>query len=410
MAGTGIVADSWMTGIGPYDTDLNWEDCSDLLAAAIVTDTTTLGQIRKGPPATDKVITWVNDELNPVTFQGSMASSDTLVISSPTDKADIERILRENAVFGVQSPPSGTTLSASDYAMRVQVTSAASSTVSCAMYGNTSFATQAAGTTFVVYSMPKADNDSVSPDISRPRTLSKNYTQVFERGLEIQKTREAIRMKAVPDELKLQFKRRTLEIKRELNMTVIGGYPLYSGGAFTGDSQLSTMAGLYYMMRDPDLDATVEDTMVSNASGKALTVARLNDALYEIESAGGADDQWDPIILCSPAQARKISKFDEELIRRNQEDTVTGHYVDTFVSDLGVRLPIIHDRYWPADMLMIADRSRILLRPLKGDDLHVGEVAADSDRIRLWQMSMQYTLQLECPEQCHYLIHSLKTS
>uniref|UniRef100_A0A6H1ZIA8 Putative structural protein n=1 Tax=viral metagenome TaxID=1070528 RepID=A0A6H1ZIA8_9ZZZZ len=413
MASTGILADSWMTGIGPYGTSLNWEDCSALLAACIVEDYNTLGQIKKGEAVTDVIYTWVNDSLNPITFTGYMATSGSLVISSPTNTAAIDRLLQTNMVFGVLRPTADLQASWTPtfYDGLFAVQTESTSTLTCVAYGNTPFMTTTAGTVYVVYGRPKADNATVSPDISRPRSLSKNYTQVFERGIETQKTREGLDMKAVPDELKLQMKRRTQEIKRELNKWVIGGIARQdaaAAGSFTGDSQIRTMAGLYWLMRDPNLDGTNEDAMMFNASAKEVDGNRLNDLLYEIENAGGIDDQWDPVILCNPVQARKISRIGEEWIRKSEEDRTTGHYVDTFLSDLGRKVPIVWDRYWRYDLLMVADRSRISLHPYTKDDLSIGEVAADSNRFRRWQMSMQYTLKLECPDTSHAMYYNLK--
>jgi len=86
---------------------------------------------------------------------------------------------------------------------------------------------------------------------------------------------------AVVNELQHQIKMRTLEIKRELDTTVINGI---SYGA-TGDIEARTMMGIINFLRDPDLDMTREDTLITDNNGAALTVAQLNTLMYNVWAA-----------------------------------------------------------------------------------------------------------------------------
>jgi hypothetical protein len=76
-----------------------------------------------------------------------------------------------------------------------------------------------------------------------------------------------------------------MEIKRELDMSVIRGYA--RGLTPSGSYEMRTMAGLIQLLRDPDLDGgTMEDTTVINASSAALTLGHMNSLCYKVFDKG----------------------------------------------------------------------------------------------------------------------------
>lgn len=394
-----ILADAFMTGIGPIDTNLDWVDCSNFLALVLGDSRDLVGHIKMGEPGENTELEWIEDAPNAWYFQGAAATSTSVTISSPTTTAAIQGIVRNYSIIGPE-----------DASYLLQVGAAITgATLSTAAYAETTFATAAAGTIFRVWGNPFADKDDASDDISQSRTRRYNWTQVFERGIQIQKTREGIAMKAVADELKHQTYLRTLEIKRDLHLALFGSRPLFSSSTATRDSQYRTMNGIYNYIRDYDFDGTAEDTMVTNASSNALTMARIDTACYNIYNAGGFDEGSDYILVCSPFQARQISKFDKELVRTTEDTRKAGHFVNMLMTDLGEELPVIKDRYCPKDSVMILDKNRLALRFLKGDQLHL-EKMAKTGRAQKWQLSMQATIEMRNANTCHYLIHSLSTS
>ena len=229
--------------------------------------------------------------------------------------------------------------------------------------------------------------------------------QVFERAVQITQTRKNMDMEAVVGELQLQIKRRTLEIKRELDMAIVRGYAYYSS-SFTGDTELRTMAGLIQLIKDYDLDGTNEtDAMIIQASG-ALTQTRINSLAYRIYDAGGLDETSDPIIVVGPTQQRVIAAMEKDLRRVEQGERQIGYYRDIFLTDMGVEMPVVLDRWIPNDKLLILDRSRINIRPMAGDSWHM-EKMAKTGRNEKWQISGQYTLEMKNADKCHGLLYDL---
>ena len=286
-------------------------DCSQVLAAVLKGDRELLGHIKMGPPAHNIQVDWIEDSLNPCTFEAYSAEVSTTMtlITSFSSTASVQNIVREGAIIAPFAPANA---SGADFLL--EVTSVHTTTgidTAQGAYGSTVWTTVDTTTTWLVVAQPKKDTDDASSDISLARTKRSNFMQVFERGLAITQTRKNMDMEAVSNELQLQVKRRTMEIKRELNNAVILGIPTSSGGAFTADSNLRTMMGLVNYIRDPDLDRTREHTTCTSNSAGALTVQNINDLCYKIYGEGGLDDTADPIIVVGPYQQRIISTFEK---------------------------------------------------------------------------------------------------
>jgi hypothetical protein len=94
--------------------------------------------------------------------------------------------------------------------------------------------------------------------------------------------------------------------------------------------------------------------------------------------------------------------MEKDLRRVEQGERQVGYYRDIFLSDMGKEFPVVMDRWFPSDKLLILDRSRVFLRPLRGDSWHM-EKMAKTGRHEKWQISGQYSLELHNPSECHGL-------
>lgn len=390
---------SFMAAPGLYGTNLDKIDCSDVLAAILLSDTSTLGLIPfKGQVANIEHF-WIEDSLNAISFTASSASSTTLTISVPAASSLVQKIMR---TYAIVMPANG------EFMMKMGAAPVTSGNTSMTTYGSTTWAAVTSGTWYVV-AMPKPDIDSASSDISQARTRRKNFTQVFERAIEITQTRKGIDVYGVPDELKHQIQARTYEIKRELNMSVLMGYALASASnTYSPDSEIRTMAGIMQLIRDPNLDSTNTDNTVTQVSG-ALTESAINALCEKIYNRGGLDAKSNAQIIVGPYQQRVISAFEKDRVRRDPDERKAGYYITKFISDMGYELPITVDRWCPNDKLFILDKSRVALMPLKGDNWHT-EKMAKTGRSEKWQMSGQFTLELRNPDEAHGMLYDLTTS
>lgn len=394
-----LASTSFMAAPGLYGTNLDKIDCSDILAAILLSDTSILGAIPFKGQVQNIEHFWIEDSLNAVSFTGISTASTVLYISTPTASSNVQRIMR---TYAIVYPETG------EFRLKLGANPVTGSNVVSA-YGSTTWAAVAAGTTWYVAAMPKPDIVDASADIAQARTRRKNYTQVFERAIQITQTRKGVAVYAVPDELKHQIKLRTYEIKRELNFSVISGYALASASnTYSPDSEIRTMAGLIQLIRDPNFDSTNEDNTVTQVSG-ALTESVINALCEKVFNRGGMDSKSNCVLVVPPYQQRVISAFEKDRIRRDSDERRAGYYITKFMTDLGYDLPILVDRWMPKDKAILLDKSRAALMPLKGDNWHTEKMAV-TGRSEKWQISGQFTLELRNPDEAHGLLYDLSTS
>jgi hypothetical protein len=390
----------FMTRTGGYTTTLANKldklDCSQVLDAVLLADRALLGHIKMGAAGTTIEHNWIEDELNQPYFYAKSNTTLKLtlvtgVISAAQAKKNVRQysiVQREGqeALLYISSTIGGTDI---DYSL----------------YGNSPSYTKTNTTSkFYVVAQPYTDIADASSDISKVRSKRFNFMQIFERAIEITKTRDNMDMEAVMNELQLQIERRTMEIKRELNISVIRGRAYYSSG-FKGRIERSTMMGIDGYIFDPDMDGTDEKTLALQVSA-ALTAAKINTLAYQIFDEGGLGEGSDPILVVGPKQQRIISAMDQEIRRAEPGERKVGYYKDVFMTDLGVELPVVVDRWAANDKLYILDRSRMSLIPMQGDSWGM-EKMAKTGRTDKWQLSGQYTLEFRYPDKCHGMLYDL---
>ena len=378
-------------------------DCSQVLAAVLKADRAILGHIKMGPPGRNIQFDWIEDELNAIVFDGCSTSSVSVSIPAGwTGTASLNKVIRANSVITMKSGCGST-----ENSFYLKVTSVTSTILlTTTLYGSAAHVTATTTASWYVVSQPYGDSDDASSDISRERSKKHNFMQIFERAIEIAQTRKGMDMEAVTDELQYQIKNRTLEIKRELNISVLLGMAYADGALYTADQDLRTFMGIINYIRDPDLNGTREDTTVVNAARAALTVAHLNSLMYKVWDYGGLDETADPILVVGASQQRAIAAMEKELRRVEQGERQLGYYRDIFLSDMGIEVPIVLDRWMQDDKVILLDRSRVALRALSGDEWHM-EKMAKTGRSEKWQLSGQYGLEIRNPDSCHGMIINL---
>jgi len=394
-----IASTAFMAAPGGYSTTLAVKldkiDMSQALSAVLKGDRQLLGHIKMGVPAHNVEVNWIEDELNAAYIICSGSSNTTATVTAPAVTASIQRLLRNGTLL----QPAG-----SEVVVQLSAT-VTKCTLAVIAYGSTTWASWTATKCYII-GMPYTDLTAASNDLSLSRTKRKNFTQIFERAIEITQTRKNMDMEAVVNELQLQTKRRTMEVKRELDIAVIRSYAYASASnTFGGDLERRTMAGILQLIFDPNLDSTNQTDTIIQASA-ALTVGYINSLCYKIWDQGGLDETSDPIIVVGAKQARNIAAMERDIRRIEQGERQVGYYKNLFMSDMGVEFPIVMDRWFPEDKLLILDRSRTSLRPLAGDAWHL-EKMAKTGRTEKWQLSGQYTIEVRNGGDAHGIIYDL---
>ena len=98
-------------------------------------------------------------------------------------------------------------------------------------------------------------------------------------------------------------------------------------------------------------------------------------------------------ILVGGVQKQKISSFDQEFRRSTLDSRRAGYTVEEFVSDLGVNLRVIVDRWVPNDVAIVFDSSKIKILPLKGRAFFLEKLGKTGDS-NDWQMIGEYTMEV----------------
>lgn len=399
-------------------------DWSDVLAAVLFENKQLLGMLKWGPPAENIVYNHLEDSLNPPTILGTYTTgANTFVPSTTYSQADVYRILRHSASAGAL----GITLQV-DVADGQGFTIRRTVDTGVPLAGDTNWTviggTEAAVSSDAKFyaSLPKPDESDASPDTSKGRSVRQGAVRVFERAIEVAETRQHISLIAVPDEVKMQTKYRTLEVVNELAQAIIRERVFVNAGslnaAISAAAGTHTFPGIIQQLTDPGLDNATGTFSSSGdaplnvdvAGASMITKALLNARIEAIGNEGGLDAPgYDGAIICNSTQARQIATFDESLRRSDVEYRKAGYTVTRFVSDLGQEYPIIVERLWPSTMVGLLDLSRIEMRGLQGDDWHL-EKMAKTGRTDKWQLSGQFGVSVKNIDICQSLIFKLSTS
>ena len=420
-----LTSTDFMAGVGLYGASTNVKiDCSDILAAVLLKDTSTLGQIPLKGTVKNIEHFWMEDELAACILSGQVSISTdhisgALYIGHPSTTAKVQAAIRYGGIlkqeYAVSSINAGNgVMGGVNHVFRCSTSN--DMTLSVAIYSTIGIAgsvflttATSSSTRWFVVGNPKADEADYSEDISQARTRRKNFTQVFERGIRISETRQGMETYAISDELTHQIKLRTYEIKRELNNAIINGMAYSAAAAPTAYVGAHTMAGIVHLIRDPGLDGTAEETTATNASNGALTITRINDLCKKMYDYGGFPDDSNCCIITSPYQARVIALLEEQRIRKSSKELVVGSYANAVKTDLGFDLPVVVDRFCAADQLIILDKAAAQIMALAGDAWHLVKMAK-TGRTDGYQLSGQYTLELRNPNSRHGMLYHLAYS
>lgn len=373
-----------------YDQSATYVLSLDPMVDAILLDDSdvlsTLGFSNEGKPVTQTKHEWDEDELNPVTVTAGAAltvpsASAKLILTSTTHAGRITAgtLLRDQ-------------LSGKQEVLQVTAVSGVSATVTRG-YGGTSGEAHGATAIYDIISNPRPQGMEGPKDESVARTRSYNYTQIFSKGVRLSGTALAIEHNGISAEDTYQVDKRMRELIRELDRTVIMGI---RSSANVVDGTYGTMGGLIDYIKH----ATSGNT---NSTAETMVPSVLNAMIKQIWDDGGNPD----MVLVGGAQKQKISAFDKEYRRSTMDSRKAGFVVEEFVSDLGINLRVVVDRWIPSDMAIVIDSSRIAIKPLQGRSFFLEKLAKTGDSEN-WQIVGEYTMEVKQAAKAHAIHWNLK--
>jgi len=345
-------------------------DLSEVLSAILLDDNDFVSyQGIANMVATQTKHEWVEDALNATTLTQTAGNSflsgttATVIVFS----ANIARItagtLMKDQLSGLSE------------VVQVTAISGISATVTRGFSDSTAQA-HASGATWDIIANPRPQGMAGPKDESTTRTKPYNQTQIFSKGVKITGTAEAIDHAGLSSEQTYQIDLRLRELKRELDRACIMGQRTGQ----PSDTVYGTLGGMI---------AWTGDINTGNATTTAetLTPSVLNAMIKSCWDSGLDPDT----ILVGGVQKQKISAFDEEFRRTTLDSTKAGFHIDHFVSDLGISLRVVVDRWVPNDVCIVYKKDKVMILPLDTRGFFLEPLGKTGDS-HDWQILGEYTL------------------
>jgi Family of unknown function (DUF5309) len=230
-----------------------------------------------------------------------------------------------------------------------------------------------------------------TPGETRQTTKSQvdNYTQIFEDGVKVSATLEAVDQWAPGSEYARQLAKTMKSLMIVVDKTLIYGKP--NAGTATVPR---AMGGIRHFIT----------TNVTSASGAQVSENLLLDQLFASYNNGGLVRT----LFMQLLQKRGINKFLDPARRTGMDDKKAGAVVDTFMWDQG-SVDITIDRWLPNSEIIGIQPEYIGFGPLASRTLQHEILPKASREVQKGQITGEYTAEVKS-EKAHFRLYSLATS
>jgi len=328
-------------------------DLSNELAEIIRRDNTSfLSRVGISGEATETTHSWMEDSLNANTATCGEAVDDNE--TTITLAAGHGLRFKIGTLFKLDVP--GVT-------EVMQVTAIATDDLTVVRgYGSTSGQAGTVGTSdkIQIIAHPAQEGQDPPADESKVRAKVSNFTQIFQRGINVSHTMRSVLQAGVADEYTFQVARRLMEVMREMDSSLVAGIKSASAGS---DAVYRSMGGIIEFASQGAGNVTT--------TSEALTLSVVNAMAKQIWDDGG----YPNFILVGGKQKRAISAFDQSARRSVYDATVAGYVVDRIITDLGFVLDVIVDPWVPDDVCIVGDLNKIRMMPLRNSAVRAEDLA-----------------------------------
>jgi hypothetical protein len=271
-------------------------------------------------------------------------------------------------------------------------------------YGATTKATLVNGMTLTILGNAALEGDDAAPARTTTRVRKQNYTQIFAATVSVSGSMLAARQHGIADELDFQKQERTRELLRDLENCVLNGVAPASTPQGSG-SVRRTMNGVLRQISTNVFQPGQGGIPAGGGAGSTdLTEAVLNTALRKVwEKSSGTIDT----IVVGGLQKRQINSFVTQSQAYAPQDDTFRNLVSVYESDFGV-CRVIVSRWMPADAVLLLDRSRLEVLPLRGRNFVYHPLGATGDS-QTGQVIGEYTAEFR-NENAHGVIRGLTAS
>lgn len=312
-----------------------------------------LNPITGTPIVTNTKYEWVNDPMTQ--FSSAIAFFDTDgdgtgISLDSTSGIEAGSILRFEKATGA---------SISELVQVVSVDSTTDLTVT-RDYGGTTGVTLVVGDVAILNSSPRNEDSNVGDAIKHEGVIDFNYTEIFDEVANLSATAMATNSYDNATAMATQVRAAMIRLARKLENSLIHGVKVQRTSVVAG-----TLGGLLQQISAAggNIDAT----------GGNLSEALINNVIESISTKGGM--LMDPILLCSPNQARRISALNtagtNPTVFKDNTDRTLGNYTTAFIGDLpindtGTLAKVFVAQNMIKDQVAVVDMAKTNIRVMRG--------------------------------------------
>ena len=250
-------------------------------------------------------------------------------------------------------------------------------------YGETELESIEAGKKLEVLFSETAEGQTFRRSRFKPRERQYNYTQIFDDGITITGTAQAVGQYGIKDLYEYEKQKKQLELAGQLEKALISGIRFQ-----TPDGNVRQMGGLRYFAE------TIEKT--------EMTYDDFVDVAQDLYEQGAiSPESHNYVIMVGSHQKRKLSRLQSELVVIDQYSEKRGQIVSEIVTDFGV-FPVVLNKNVAPDEMFIIDLGKLSINPLKGRSWQHKHLGKTGDRIE-GQIVGEYVLVARHPQTMRHI-------
>jgi len=208
-------------------------------------------------------------------------------------------------------------------------------------YGGSTAATHADASTALRVGRARIDGDDADDSPQTEVSSAYNYTQIFQRSIDLARTRRKMQAYGIADPLEYEKDKKMDELMMQLCKLP------YHGLRYVGTSSAARTAGGFRQF------ITTNTTDVSSG---ALTRDHIDDLLQDIHGYGGDPD----VILCGSFSQRKINSFYEGFITTERSEAMGGNLIKMLQNPIsGSIIDVVVDLHCPTDELWVLQSDQV---------------------------------------------------
>lgn len=223
----------------------------------------------------------------------------------------------------------------------------------------------------------------------KPRKRVSNVMQIFTDSVNISGTAASVEQHGIDNLYEAEKDKKQVELALQLEKAILNGVKV-------DDGIVRKMQGLRKFVK----------TNVVDLAGKGLTAEAVSDAVQAIYEAGGFEAGAAGYeIVVGPKLKRVVSGFDKGIVRINQGEDARGTVVNFLTTDFG-EFPVSINNNLKEDEVLIVDKNRIKIRPLKGREFFHEYLGKQGDYLK-GMLVGEYTVEVQ-QEKAHARIIGAK--